>query len=74
MKLKPEQLKEVQDSLEEALEFMLPRFVGDDPQAKYTSAMEASIGHADFPDGRTASITIRVEIETGGAEHEEKNS
>ena len=63
MTLKPEQIKEIQDAVSEALNDMLPRFAGSDPKSKSTTAMEASIGHADFSDGRTASITIRVELE-----------
>jgi len=63
MTLKPEQIKEIQDAVAEALNDMLPRFTGDDLMSKLRSAMEASIGHADFPDGRTAAISIRVEIE-----------
>lgn len=38
--------------------------MGSDIMSRLTSAMEAGIGHVDFPDGRTASITLRVEIET----------
>ena len=68
MKLKPEQIKEIQDAVDDALNNMLPKFVGSDIMSKLTSAMEASIGHVDFPDGRTASIIIRVEIEKEGEE------
>lgn len=64
MTLKPEQIKEIQDAVAEALDDMLPRFTGSDLKSRLTTAMEASIGHADFLDGRTASITIRVEVET----------
>lgn len=66
MGLKPEQIKELQDSLEEALNYMLPHFLEGD-HAKFTNAMEGNIGIVDFPDGRTASIIIRVELETEGA-------
>ncbi len=66
MKLKPEQIKEVQGAVSEALNNMLPQFVGDDIMSQLTSATEASVGHVDFPDGRIASITIRVEIEKEG--------
>ena len=72
MKLKPEQIKELQGSLEEALNYMLPHFLSGD-LAKFTNAMEGNIGIVDFPDGRTANIIIRVEI-ASEAEHEEKNS
>ena len=68
MELKQEQIKEVQDAVADALNDMLPKFVGSDTMSRLTSAMEANIGHVDFPDGRTASITLRVEIETGGAD------
>ena len=68
MQLKQEQIKEVQDAVADALNDMLPKFVGSDTMSRLTSAMEANIGHVDFPDGRTASITLRVEIETGGAD------
>ena len=68
MELKPEQVKEVQDAVADALNYMLPKFVGSDTMSKLTSAMEAGVGHVDFPDGRIASITLRVEIETMGAE------
>ena len=63
MTLKPEQIKEIQDAVSEALNDMLPRFTGSDSKSRLTTAMEASIGHVDFPDGRTASIAIRVELE-----------
>ena len=58
-----EQIKEIQDAVSKALNDMLPRFAGSDLKSRLTTAMETSIGHADFSDGRTASITIRVEIE-----------
>lgn len=74
MKLRSEQVKEVQDAVADALNDMLPQFVGSDVMSRLTSAMEAGVGHVDFPDGRTASITLRVEIETGEAGHEGKNS
>jgi len=64
VKLKPEQIKEIQDAVADALNEMLPRFIGSDPLSLLTSGMEASIGHVDFPDGRTAGIHLRVEIET----------
>jgi hypothetical protein len=64
MKLKPEQIKEIQDAVSEALNDMLPKFMENDLKSRHMGAMEASIGHADFLDGRTASITIRVEVET----------
>ena len=63
MNLKPEQLKEIQDGVGDALNHMLPKFVGDDPMSILTTAMEARIGHVNFPDGRVASISIVVEIE-----------
>ncbi len=64
MKLRSEQVKEVQDAVADALNGMLPKFVGSDIMSRLTSAMEAGVGHVDFPDGRTASITLQVEIET----------
>ena len=61
--LVPEQIKEIQDAVSEALNDMLPRFTSSDLESRLTTAIEASIGHAKFPDGRSASITIRIEIE-----------
>ncbi len=72
--IEAEQVKEVQDAVGDALNDMLPQFVGNGIISRLTSAMEAGVGHVDFPDGRTASITLRVEIETEGAGHEGKNS
>jgi hypothetical protein len=54
MKLRSEQIKEVQDAVADALNDMLPKFVGSDVMSRLTSAMEAGVGHVDFPDGRTA--------------------
>jgi len=65
MGLKPEQISEIKDAVEDALNNMLPQFIGSDPISMLTTAMEASIGHVDFSDGRTAKIVIVVEIETG---------
>ena len=63
MKLKSEQVEEIQAAVSDALNDMLPKFVGSDIMSKLTCAMEAGVGHVDFPDGRTASIILRVEIE-----------
>ena len=68
MKLKSEQVKEIQNAVSEALNNMLPRFMGDDIKSQLTSAMEANIGYVDFPDSRTARITLRAEIEKEGEE------
>jgi len=62
MKLKEEQVYEIKDAVEDALNDMVPHFIGSTPLAILTTAMEASIGHVDFPDGRTAGIILRIEI------------
>lgn len=64
MTLKEEQIDEIKDAVEEALNDMLPRFMKTDLKSRLMTAMEANIGHADFLDGRTAGIHLRVEIET----------
>ena len=67
MRIKTEQLDEIKDAVEEAMSYMLPKFTGTDKLSKLVTSMEADIGHVDFPDGRTAKITIAIEIESGGA-------
>jgi len=64
MKLKEEQMDEIKDAVDDALNDVVPHFIGSTPLAILTTAMEASIGHVDFPDGRTAGIILRIEIET----------
>jgi hypothetical protein len=64
MTLKEEQIDEIKDAVEEALNDMLPRFLRSDLKSRLMTAMEADIGHVDFPNGRTAGIHLRVEIET----------
>lgn len=68
MKLKEEQMDEIKDAVEDALNDMLPRFMKSDLKSTLMNAMEATVGHADFPDGRTAGIHLQVKIETDGCD------
>jgi len=65
MMLNQEQIDDIKEAAGDALNKMLLEFVGSDPMSKLTSSIEATIGHADFADGRTGKITIMVEIVEG---------
>ena len=68
--LNQDQINDIKEAAGDALNGMLPKFVGSDTMSKLTSAIEASIGHVDFPDGRTGKITIIVEIVEEERDHE----